>query len=876
MSRSAMRCVGGCALIALGVGVAVGGGINEARAQCVEQWQPFDSATAGYSGLNSVHCATVWDPDGPGPVRERIVLGGGFQIAGDVVSRRVVAFDPILRRWIPMGTNILGGVWDVKALPSGELYAVASSPVGVWRWNGMDWTALPPLSNASNLYAVEVTDAGEVIVGGQFGLTTTPRNVAKFSNGSWSGLGDVGMVVFDLKVRSNGAIVACGRAGTFDPIGFVKEWNGTEWITIGAGDTQDGIDGSIRSVDELPNGDLVVAGTFRSLNGTICGNAARWDGATWHPMPIGTSQFPGVADVAVTPNGEIYAAYFQTYDQSQMTLMRWNGEEWVPDGDLFRGVASQIVPVGEDSVLAVGRINEASGQRVVNAAMRTGSEWSPLDESLIEDLPTSMTSILRLDDGAIVFAGPMSAPVSGPVRPVWRNQDGVWTPLTPGPASVVKTLYQSPGGALIAGGLSGVYQWVDSGWSRLGNSVSGEVNAVSIGEDGSLIVGGGFTHTNASGVTVQNLATWTGSGWKPMGAGFNAAVTSLARLANGDLVAAGTFTASGSQPLAYIARWDGQQWRSMGNGMNGAVRALHVRDNGDLIAVGDFEIAGSVYSVGTARWANGVWTSMPGLAEGGTIYSIADRENEDLVICGDFGFTGQSARWAARWNGTMWEPLGVTALSGPTATPIPLAIEDDGAGGVVLGGNFDLLNGVVMPRIARLSAKPFVRDEPQSTSVPVGETVELRARPGAGFFGVSVQWLHNGVEVVDGPGGASAGGGTVVGASVAMASPTNDSDAVLTISNARISDSGEYVAVFSSACGQVSTPAATVLVEPLYAGCASCAADYDQSGGVDAGDVAAFFGEFEAGAACADVNLDGGVDGGDIGAFFAVYEAGGC
>lgn len=57
----------------------------------------------------------------------------------------------------------------------------------------------------------------------------------------------------------------------------------------------------------------------------------------------------------------------------------------------------------------------------------------------------------------------------------------------------------------------------------------------------------------------------------------------------------------------------------------------------------------------------------------------------------------------------------------------------------------------------------------------------------------------------------------------------------------------------------------------------SCeAADYDNNGGVDGSDLAAFFVDFEAGETCADVDQNGGVDGADIGAFFAFFEAGGC
>ena len=58
--------------------------------------------------------------------------------------------------------------------------------------------------------------------------------------------------------------------------------------------------------------------------------------------------------------------------------------------------------------------------------------------------------------------------------------------------------------------------------------------------------------------------------------------------------------------------------------------------------------------------------------------------------------------------------------------------------------------------------------------------------------------------------------------------------------------------------------------------CPACAADYDNHGGVDGGDLGAFFADFEAGETCADVDQNGGVDGGDLGFFFTVFEAGGC
>lgn len=55
-----------------------------------------------------------------------------------------------------------------------------------------------------------------------------------------------------------------------------------------------------------------------------------------------------------------------------------------------------------------------------------------------------------------------------------------------------------------------------------------------------------------------------------------------------------------------------------------------------------------------------------------------------------------------------------------------------------------------------------------------------------------------------------------------------------------------------------------------------CPADFNQDGGVDGGDIDAFFLAWEAGDASADTNQDVGVDGTDVDAFFIVWEVGGC
>ena len=55
-----------------------------------------------------------------------------------------------------------------------------------------------------------------------------------------------------------------------------------------------------------------------------------------------------------------------------------------------------------------------------------------------------------------------------------------------------------------------------------------------------------------------------------------------------------------------------------------------------------------------------------------------------------------------------------------------------------------------------------------------------------------------------------------------------------------------------------------------------CPAAFNEDGGVDGGDVEAFYLAWESAAESADVNQDGGIDGADVEFFFIAWEAGGC
>lgn len=122
---------------------------------------------------------------------------------------------------------------------------------------------------------------------------------------------------------------------------------------------------------------------------------------------------------------------------------------------------------------------------------------------------------------------------------------------------------------------------------------------------------------------------------------------------------------------------------------------------------------------------------------------------------------------------------------------------------------------------------------------------------------MSIQWYKDGQPLAD--------GGNISGA--------HELD--LHINPASELDAGSYAVSVTTDCGSADS-------EPLnvrYADCghcAPCAADFNQDGGVDGGDIQSFMQCWQDSEFCGDVNQDGGSDGQDIEAFFSVWGAGCC
>lgn len=134
----------------------------------------------------------------------------------------------------------------------------------------------------------------------------------------------------------------------------------------------------------------------------------------------------------------------------------------------------------------------------------------------------------------------------------------------------------------------------------------------------------------------------------------------------------------------------------------------------------------------------------------------------------------------------------------------------------------------------------WVTSQPVPQRVCRGGSVRIAIATG-GAEPESYRWRKNGVVLPD------------------------ETTSFFTIVEASAADAGSYDCVITSACGQVTTMAADLLV---------CAGDFNCDGRVDPSDYIAFIIAYQTQDSAADVNGDGVVDPSDFAAFLAAYQQG--
>jgi hypothetical protein len=222
---------------------------------------------------------------------------------------------------------------------------------------------------------------------------------------------------------------------------------------------------------------------------------------------------------------------------------------------------------------------------------------------------------------------------------------------------VTGTLYTTGLHQLNLNGTYGVFAYNGAQWDTIGLFAQGFPKAILRYNDTLLVAGGFYSPTDGM---PDRIAYLDSSGWNPYGE-FDGPINRL-RILDDDLYAVGAFELVDGQACDGIVKRVGGHWEPVGDFGEILNAGLYdvIKYNGDLVASGNMTVVGST---GSDVWImqNGNWNVLGGGIYGtwsiGTIMTVF---NGELILAGSFALgAGNPAHCIMRWNGNIWQPLGV-------------------------------------------------------------------------------------------------------------------------------------------------------------------------------------------------------------------------
>jgi hypothetical protein len=463
-------------------------------------------------------------------------------------------------------------------------------------------------------------------------------------------------------------------------------------------------EGSVTSIALLPGGDLVVAGSFLSINGTARDDIARFagDGTLLDPGSTETlTDNPRV--VAVDAAGDFYiagglegtpACLVQKFDGATgLAAPGWSCS--TADSSAY------AIAIGMDGAVYVGgaftTVDGVARHRIAKLDGATGSldaTWNPnADEAVFA---------LVADAGGSIYAGGDFATIGGQARSHIAKlaasgagaADATWNPTADDTVHALAldastSLYAGGAFTSIGGQLRGRIAKLSTSGTGAADamwdpSADGDVRVIALDSTGAVYAGGNFE--NAGGGAHERLAKLSPTGTGAAIASWNASasdfVYALAFDADDNLYVGGEFArADGDTRLAFTK----------------------LAPDGSLVA--GFQTDAEM---------------------GGFAFAFAVQPDGGTIVGGNFRKAGQDVRWNLlrlkpdRTLDPAWAPVADDEIDALLAAP---------DGSVYVGGMFLTLNGVARDRLAKLGSGGAV--DPDWNPAPSAQVSEL-ARAGDG------------------------------------------------------------------------------------------------------------------------------------------------
>jgi len=612
-------------------------------------------------------------------------------------------------------------VLALAAAPDGRLFAGGVfTSIGnvlvnnIAEFDGTNWKPLISGTLSSSTQAVRslrLLENGDLIVGGSFDRigsvsTSAPlvNGIARWNGSEWSGIGGgfpTGFATAGVRatvVTLDGVLYAASLSALTG--GSALAWfDGAAWKPVP--DAPNGI----TSMVAHPEGGVVIAGTFTTVSGNPAPGLAHWNGSAWSLLPTD----PGLTITSTDAVSDSRDGGFRLVVNDAQPA-RWASGRVVADGSAFpvdaTGGNTRAVTDLEDGGLIVLGYNRAAPFN--GAALRFNGTWEPLN-ALSSNAPNRAVNILLpLSDGNVLAAGDFNR--VGGVSANAAIYDGVAWASRPWPALLTTSaaIHAPNGDLIVAGGPTSstgaaVHRWNGTTWSKVGTTLSGQVFALAVLNNGDVVAAG--TVSSNGTTSVNNIVRWNGTTWRQVGVGTNGPVYALSVLPDGDLVVGGGFNVIGANSTGEgIMRFRGDVAFTMGSGIgpSAIVTALARSSTGELHAAGRFERFNGDVADCVARWTGSAWVPIAfGDYPRGYVSSLAFDAQDRPIIAGTLsGSTTARRSTVWRCDAGVWRDLG----EGLESTVSTLAWTSKL--GLVAGGNFTLAGSTLTPNFTRLACMP--------------------------------------------------------------------------------------------------------------------------------------------------------------------------
>lgn len=647
--------------------------------------------------------AVATQPDG------KILIGGSFSIVGGVARTRIARLnsDGTLDTSFDTSIGANGTVYAITLQPDGKILiggpfstvnGEARSGVARLNADGSLDTSFNANAGGASMNGIVVQPDGKIVVGGTFtSIGGAPRgNVAR--------------------LNPDGSLDA-----TFDA--NVSETNNFVIIT---------------GVAVQADGKVIVVGSFTAVNGVARKGIARInsDGSLDAAFDTDTGAAAPYA-VAVRPDGRIIiAGLFTTVDGvARKYIARLN-----PDGNLDTTFDTSIgannfvrsIALHADgktviggSFTTVGGVTRKGVARLQNSPGRIAFAAGAVNVS--EDAGMVSVAVTRTGGTDNTVTAKVTAADSTAVKPDdYRFAPGATDTSFDTSIGANNSVFVSalqPDGKTIIGGLfttvGGVARnriarlntdgSLDTSFNP-GTGASGSVSAIALQPDGKILIGGIFTTVN--GAARKRIARLNTDGSVDLtfdtSVGASAAVYAVAVRPDGKILIGGAFTTIDNTGRNYIAQLNSNGSLdgafNPGTGASDNVFAVAVQPDGKVVIGGEFATVNGVARNLVARLnSDGSLDASFDAGVLGTDFVLAVTLQPDgkILIGGEFETVdGTTRNNIARLNPNGDVDTTFDTNTGADATVRAIALQPDGK--IIIGGDFTTAGGAARNRIARL------------------------------------------------------------------------------------------------------------------------------------------------------------------------------